>query len=61
MTEPSTTLDDRRATLEPLIVRAWSAPHFRARLEQRPREAFEEATGLRVPADIELQVHLATA
>ncbi|MCO5167564.1 MAG: hypothetical protein M9894_14550 [Planctomycetes bacterium] len=61
MTEPTTTLEDRRATLEPLIVRAWSDPDFRARLVQRPREAFEEATGLRVPADVELKVHLGTA
>jgi hypothetical protein len=61
MPEPRTTLEDRRATLEPLIVRAWSDAGFRARLAQRPREAFEEATGLRVPADVELKVHLATA
>ncbi len=61
MTEPRTTLEDRRATLEPLIVRAWSDAAFRARLAQHPREAFQEATGLRVPADVELKVHLATA
>lgn len=57
----STTLADRHATLEPLIVRAWSDPAFRASLQERPREAFEEATGLRVPDDVELKVHLATA
>jgi hypothetical protein len=60
MTEPKTTLEDRRATLEPLIIRAWSDAGFRARLTQRPREAFEEATGLRVPAGVELQVHQST-
>ncbi len=57
----STTLADRHATLEPLIVRAWSDPAFRTSLQERPREAFEEATGLRVPDDVELKVHMGTA